>query len=131
MPTEPVEQDRHQRFDRLQSVNAEEIVRVVIRGEKPLSALKSAGLSVRSEPGWSVGLALSDVGAGVCFYARRRGGKRWAELLLHAAFIDLRPEPNSPEWDLLMGAIWDLSSGLAASQEAVKVGHRISQTGTR
>ena len=54
-------------------MSAEEIVRAVIRGEKPLSALKTRGLTVRSEVAWSVTADLGDIGAGVCFYARRRG----------------------------------------------------------
>ena len=112
-------------------MSAEEIVRAVIRGEKPLSALKAGGLNVRSEVAWSVTPDVSDIGSGVFFYARRRGGKRWAELLLHAAFIDLQPAPDSPDWDALMGAIWDLSSGLPVSDDGAAVALRVSQPATR
>jgi len=107
-------------------VSAEEIVRAVIRGEKPLSALKTRGLTVRSEVAWSVTADLGDIGAGVCFYARRRGAKRWAELLLHAAYIELQPAPDSPDWDALMGAIWDMSSGLPVSDNSATVAFRVS-----
>jgi hypothetical protein len=112
-------------------VSGEEIVRAVIRGEKPLSALKAVGLNVRSEVAWSVRPDLSDIGAGVCFYSTRRGAKRWAELLLHAAYIDLQPAPDSPDWDALMGAIWDLSSGLPVSDHAAAVALRVSQPANR
>ena len=112
-------------------MSAEEIVRAVIRGEKPLSALKACGLNVRSEVAWSVTADLSDIGAGVLFYSRRRGAKRWAELLLHAAYIELQPAADSPDWDALMGAIWDMSSGLAVSDQSAKVALRVSQTAKR
>ena len=84
----------------------------VVRGERAVSSLKSAGLHVRSTPDFIVRPELPDIAAGVLRYAvKPRGANRWADLLLHAAYIEIEPLPGSPDWDSLMGAIWDAVSG--------------------
>jgi len=105
---------------------ASETVRAVICGDVALSALRPLGLTVRSKPDFVLTPAIEDLAAGLLKYARKRGGrKRWADLIIHAQFIDLRPERDNPAWDTLMGALWDALSGLEIAPEAVDAARRV------
>jgi hypothetical protein len=84
-------------------VNTPEVVLAVIRSDRPLSALRSAGKldAVTIRP------TLADLTSGFNKHAGRRSLRKWALLILHASFIELEPEANSPEWDSILGSIWD------------------------
>jgi len=79
----------------------------------PLSALRSVGISVTREGRVSearieaVHPTLADLTSGFKKHARRRSLRKWALLILHASFIEIEPQPNSPEWDSILGSIWD------------------------
>jgi hypothetical protein len=33
--------------------------------------------------------------------------RKWALLILHASFIEIKTQADSPEWDSILGSIWD------------------------
>ncbi len=90
-----------------------EVVRSVIRGDSPLSALLGAGISVSRGGRVSdvqmetIHPALEDLSSGYKKHAGRRSLRMWALLILHAPFIEIDPLPDSPEWDAILGSIWD------------------------
>ena len=50
---------------------------------------------------------LADLTSGFNKHAGRRSLRKWALLILQTSFIELEPKANSPEWDSILGSIWD------------------------
>ncbi len=97
-----------------------ETVLAVIRGDAPPSALRAARLNIRSKPDFVVEPALADISRGLLKHLRKpKSLQRWADLLVHVEFIDIRPAESSPEWDAILGALWDASSGAEVSAAAI------------
>ncbi len=90
-----------------------EILLAVIRGDSPLSTLRAAGIAitreraVRSAGIETVRPTVSDLQSGWKRHAGRRSLRKWALLILHADCIEIEPAPGSPEWDTILGSIWD------------------------
>jgi hypothetical protein len=95
-------------------------VLAVVRGEAPVSSIKGHSSAVPIRP------ALADIAAGIRRYGKRKGGaKGWAQLLIRSDLIDIEPAGDSPDWDTLLSAIWDASSGAPLAPGAIAAADRI------
>jgi hypothetical protein len=99
-------------------MSPQQLVLAVIRGERPVASLRTAGLAGKKSA-FVVRPTMQDVAAGLLHYAKRsRGGKGWAEFLIRSDLVELPSTADNPEWAAILAAIWDVSSGLPASEES-------------
>jgi hypothetical protein len=98
-------------------MSADEIVLRIVRGEAPISALRSAGVTI-TETGLVraksrieiIHPTLDDLAAGLLHHRARKSLAKWAAFVIRAEFIDIQPERDSADWDALLGAVWDAAA---------------------
>lgn len=116
---------------------AEQLVRQIVRGEKPIELLETVGLRVTDHEGSfrvdGAGTAvvrptLEDVAVGISNCAGRDEYKcrKWAAVLLAAsAVIDLKCLEDRPEGSVLLEAMWDAAKGGSIRDEDAAVARRL------
>lgn len=125
-----------------EKLDIEGIALGVIRGERPLSALKQLGveidsrdesLELRSEK-FSVVVTptVLDVVQGLLRYGSsildREDLREWAFFLLgESGLVDLIRVESSPEGELLLSALWDASFGDGVSRDVLETAAKIKR----
>ena len=115
----------------------ETIVRQVVRGERDVGALRSAGILVLpagdgyeivNDDGLSVVVGPHDVAAGVVALASDPDRLvEWASILLAGSiFLDLAME-SEPAGEELLGALWNLSFGKPLDHAALTLAKKLAK----
>ena len=98
-------------------MSADEIVLRVIRGEAPMSALRSIGVTITATgvvrakaPIETIHPTLDDLTAGLLHHRSRKSLAKWAAFVIRSEFIDIQPERDSAGWDAILGAVWDAAA---------------------
>jgi hypothetical protein len=97
-----------------------DIVLAVVRGARPLSDLRLAGIRL-DLAGGGVGIGAgdalvrptaADLAAGLVAYARRDGDRRtWAFVVLTGGFADLSALDGDADGEVMVGGLWEASFG--------------------
>jgi hypothetical protein len=118
-------------------VNVEALVLAIVRGEKSPAALGEYGVRLAGQPGgWRleedadlpvVPVSVADLATGfIQEWARGSGLSEWAATVLMAACIGF-PEDRSDTEDRLIDVLWDTSSGVPVTDEAVDLARHLAR----
>ena len=122
---------------------SEELIRGIVRGEKPLELLETLGVHVSQEAGaYRVEGAgtvvarpsLEDVAAGIVNCARSGVSqcRRWSAVILAAsAVIDLACLEESKHGASLLEALWDAAETGVFEEQALSLAQRLVQVSGR
>lgn len=125
----------------MDDVTPETIVRQVVRGERDVSELRSAGILVLpAGDGYEivndgeicVVVGPVDVAAGIVAFAGDPAAlAEWASILLAGAiFVDLSMD-NAPGGEQLLEALWNLSYGQPLDEAALRLARQITRDPSR
>jgi hypothetical protein len=123
-----------------------EFVLKVVRGERPLSDLKTAGVSLQfrkideesrsreiivspsGDSAFTIAPAVADLAKGLLFYKGRPKELRdWGSFVLGADLLDLEPLESEPQGDLILNGVWDASFEGEFSQEVAEAVLRLTR----
>ena len=118
----------------MHNADESEVIREMVRGERPWSDLPSLDIVVHMERNTfsadnprkiEVRIHSRDVAQGLLRLRNdRRDLRRWAWIILAADFVDLALE-EEPDGDILLDALWDASFGEPVSEEAFATVERL------
>lgn len=116
---------------------AQELIRQVVRGEKPWTDLHGIGIQVQlhgprctiDNPGKVRASAdVLDLASGLLAHQHDVGELRtWAFLMEAEGFVDWEAAEQDPQWEDLWDGLWAVSFGNPIPEQALKAAHEIVQ----
>ncbi len=116
----------------------QEVIRQVVRGEKPWTDLRNVGIDVRLDerrcaienPGGLTARAdVYDLAHGLLAYLPDPVALRtWAFILEAESFVDWGDAERHPAWEPLWDALWCASFGDPVPEEAIKTARELVQS---
>jgi hypothetical protein len=104
----------------LGTIASQELVRQVIRGDKPVCDLESLGVTTDRPAPIHVRANVRDLAQGLLAYrADSSLLKQWAILMETEGFADWGQEDQHPAWDVLWDGIWSASFGEPIPEAAI------------
>ena len=116
----------------------QELIRQVVRGEKPWTDLRTVGIDVRLDggrcaidnPGHLTASAdVQDLACGLLAYLPDPSALRtWAFILEAESFVDWGDAERHPAWETLWDALWSASFGDPVPEEAIRTAEELLQS---